>query len=147
MHHILKPGNWWTCVSQWEFNLVHSTSYYPQGNGLAESSNKILVRIIRKLLDNNKKSWDSKLKFSLWAHRVLQLQLFPKFFKILDPPFDFIFPRIVWIPELYFCSATNLDFLRLNWGQLFSFISKVEWSKTAFLSSQCFWLWTLFLNT
>jgi hypothetical protein len=50
--------------------LVHSTSYYPQGNGLAESSNKSLVRIIRKLLEENQKSWDSKLKFSLWADRV-----------------------------------------------------------------------------
>ena len=50
--------------------LVHSTSYYPQGNGLVESSNKILVRIIRKLLENNQKSWDSKLKFSLWTDRI-----------------------------------------------------------------------------
>ena len=50
--------------------LVHSTSYYPQGNGLVESSNKILVRIIRKLLETNKKSWDSELKFSLWADSV-----------------------------------------------------------------------------
>ena len=50
--------------------LVHSTSYYPQGNGLAESSNKSLVRIIRKLLETNKKSWDSKLKFGLWADKV-----------------------------------------------------------------------------
>ena len=33
--------------------VVHSTSYYPQGNGLAKSSNKILVRIIRKLLETN----------------------------------------------------------------------------------------------
>ena len=50
--------------------LVHSTSYYPQGNGLAESSNKSLVRIIRKLLETNQKSWDSKIKFALWADRV-----------------------------------------------------------------------------
>jgi hypothetical protein len=50
--------------------LVHSTSYYPQGNGLAESSNKSLVRIIKKLLEQNTKGWDSKLKFSLWADRV-----------------------------------------------------------------------------
>eukprot|EP00253_Pinus_taeda_P024838 PITA_24838 len=50
--------------------LVHSTSYYPQGNGLAESSNKSLVRIIKKLLEDNKRSWDSKLKFALWADRV-----------------------------------------------------------------------------
>ena len=50
--------------------LVHSTSYYPQGNGLAESSNKSLARIIRKLLETNQKRWDSKLKFSLWDDRV-----------------------------------------------------------------------------
>ena len=36
----------------------------------AESSNKILIKIIRKLLEENKKNWDSKLKFSLWADRV-----------------------------------------------------------------------------
>jgi len=50
--------------------LVHSTSYYPQGNGLAESSNKSLIRIIKKLLEDNKKNWDSKLKYALWANRV-----------------------------------------------------------------------------
>jgi hypothetical protein len=50
--------------------LVHSTSYYPQGNGLAESSNKSLVRIIKKLLEQNTRGWDSKLKFALWADRV-----------------------------------------------------------------------------
>eukprot|EP00253_Pinus_taeda_P024330 PITA_24330 len=50
--------------------LVHSTSYYPQGNGLAESSNKSLIRIIKKLLEDNKKNWDSKLKYVLWADRV-----------------------------------------------------------------------------
>jgi len=34
--------------------LVHSTSYYPQGNGLAESSNKSLIRIIKKMLEATK---------------------------------------------------------------------------------------------
>jgi transposase InsO family protein len=51
-------------------HLVHSTAYYPQGNGLAEPSNKSLVRIIRKLLEENQRSWDSKLKFALWDDRV-----------------------------------------------------------------------------
>ena len=44
--------------------------YYPQGNSLAESSNKSLVRIIKKLLSENKKSWDSKLVYALWVDRV-----------------------------------------------------------------------------
>jgi hypothetical protein len=50
--------------------LNHSTPYYLQGNGLEESSNKSLVNIIKRLLEDNKKAWDSKLKFSLWADRV-----------------------------------------------------------------------------
>jgi hypothetical protein len=50
--------------------LIHSTPYYTQGNGLVESSNKSLVKIIRNLLEDNKKSWDSKFKFSLWVDKV-----------------------------------------------------------------------------
>jgi hypothetical protein len=50
--------------------LGHSTAYYPQGNGLAESSNKTLVNIIKKTLQENKKSWHNKLVFALWADRL-----------------------------------------------------------------------------
>jgi hypothetical protein len=55
---------------QFQIALIHSTPYYPQGNGLAESSNKSLIKLIKKLLEDNKRAWDSKLKFSLWADRV-----------------------------------------------------------------------------
>jgi hypothetical protein len=51
-------------------SLIHSTPYYPQGNGLVDYSNKILIKIIKRLLEDNKKSWDSKLKFSMWDDRV-----------------------------------------------------------------------------
>jgi transposase InsO family protein len=51
-------------------SLIHSTPYYPQGNGLAESSNKSLINIIKRLLEDTKKAWDSKLKIFLWANRV-----------------------------------------------------------------------------
>ena len=51
-------------------NLKQSTPYYPQGNGLAESSNKNIVNNIKKMLFENKRSWDTKLKFSLWANRL-----------------------------------------------------------------------------
>jgi hypothetical protein len=55
---------------QYHISLGHSTAYYPQGNGLAESSNKSLVRIIKKLLQENKKTWHLKLKYALWADRI-----------------------------------------------------------------------------
>jgi transposase InsO family protein len=58
------------CFEQYGITLVHYTPYYPQGNGLEESSNKSLINIINRLLEDNKKAWDSNLKFSLWADRV-----------------------------------------------------------------------------
>jgi transposase InsO family protein len=50
---------------QFEISLIHSTPYYPQGNGLAESSNKSLIKLIKRLLEENKRAWYSKLKFAL----------------------------------------------------------------------------------
>ena len=55
---------------RYQITLGHSTAYYPQGNGLAESSNKSLVTIIKKLLEENKKSWHNKLVHTLWADRL-----------------------------------------------------------------------------
>ena len=59
-----------TFCEQFKISLIHSTPYYPQGNGLAEYSNKILIKLIKRLLEDNKRAWDSKLQFSLWANRV-----------------------------------------------------------------------------
>jgi transposase InsO family protein len=47
--------------------LSHSSNYYPQGNGLAESSNKNLTNIIKKTMGENKRRWDSQLKNALKA--------------------------------------------------------------------------------
>jgi transposase InsO family protein len=50
--------------------LSHSSNYYPQGNGLAESSNKNLMNIVKKIVGENKKAWDSKIKYALWEDRI-----------------------------------------------------------------------------
>ena len=55
-----------------KYNIVlgHSTTYYPQGNGLAKSSNKLLKNIVKKMLEANKRNWHRKLINALWADRV-----------------------------------------------------------------------------
>jgi hypothetical protein len=50
--------------------LGHSTTYYPQGKRLAESSNKILVNIIKKVLDENKRFWHVHLKYALRENHI-----------------------------------------------------------------------------
>jgi transposase InsO family protein len=49
---------------KYEIVLSHSSNYYPQGNGLAESSNKNLMNIVKKIVGENKKAWDSKIKYA-----------------------------------------------------------------------------------
>jgi transposase InsO family protein len=50
--------------------LSHSSNYYPQCNGLAESNNKNLMNILKKTMGDNKRSRDNKIKFALWADRI-----------------------------------------------------------------------------
>ena len=50
--------------------MHYSTNYYPQGNGLAESTNKNLIRILRKIVIENQRSWHLALPNALWANRV-----------------------------------------------------------------------------
>ena len=50
--------------------LSHSSNYYPQGNGLAESSNKNLIKLLKRMVGENKTSWDTRLKYALWEDRT-----------------------------------------------------------------------------
>jgi hypothetical protein len=54
---------------RYNINLAHSTPYYPKGKMLAKSSNESLIRIIKKLLVENKRGWNSKLKYGLWVDK------------------------------------------------------------------------------
>lgn len=58
---------------QWAFEykivLKYSSNYYPQGNGIVESTNKNLLEVIKRLLECNPRDWYTQLKFSLWADR------------------------------------------------------------------------------
>ncbi|XP_057834931.2 uncharacterized protein LOC131045360 [Cryptomeria japonica] len=50
--------------------LSYSSPYHPQGNGQAKSSNNFFLKIIKRILGNNKKAWDLKLVLAVWANRV-----------------------------------------------------------------------------
>jgi hypothetical protein len=47
--------------------LSHSSNYYPQGNGLVESNKKNIMNILKKIIGENKKGWDNKIMYALWA--------------------------------------------------------------------------------
>ncbi len=52
---------------------VNSTTYYPQGNGLVESTNKFIVNLIIKLMNENKKNQTNiYLLYFSFVHNNLQ---------------------------------------------------------------------------
>ena len=62
-------------LTEW-YSISHmiSTPYYPKGNGRAEASNKILLKILGKMAKENGKGWKEELFTALWAHRTAKSQ-------------------------------------------------------------------------
>lgn len=87
-----------------KFNIIVglSTTYYPQGNGLAESSNKTMVRVIKKTITKKQRNLDCQLKFSLWDNHVT-----PKTF-VGKSPFELVYGKVVVFPIQLAMSVAKL---------------------------------------
>jgi hypothetical protein len=47
--------------------MEQPSNYYPQGNGLVESTNKTLIKILKKIIDKNQRNWHLKLTDVFWS--------------------------------------------------------------------------------
>ena len=50
--------------------MLNSSPYYAQANGQADSSNKILIKLVKKKIEENPRRWHEVLSEALWAHRI-----------------------------------------------------------------------------
>lgn len=75
------------------FKLKYSTNYYSQGNGLAESTKKSLIRIIKQTVDQNQKNWHKFLRFALWENRITEKA------SIGTSPLNLVYGKEVVIPS------------------------------------------------
>src|SRR5690606_606899 len=64
----------------------------PQGNGLAESTNKNLIKIIKRTIEENHKNWHKSLVFALWADRITQKA------SIGTSPFNLVYGKEAVVP-------------------------------------------------
>ena len=55
-----------------DYQIHHGTStrYYPQGNGKVEAFNKIIVKILSKVVHEYATGWHEYLPLALWAYRT-----------------------------------------------------------------------------
>jgi transposase InsO family protein len=89
---VFRSTELMTFCSQYNITLAHSANYYPHGNGLVESNNKNLIDIIRKVVGENKRSWDDCLKFALWADHITKKHATSK------SPFELVYGLDVVLP-------------------------------------------------
>jgi hypothetical protein len=53
-----------------KIKLLSSSPYYTQANGQTESSNKTLIKLIKKKIEEDPKRWHNVLSGALWAHHI-----------------------------------------------------------------------------
>jgi hypothetical protein len=83
-----------------KIKLLSSSPYYTQANGQAESSNKTLIKLIKKKIEENPKRWHEVLSEELWAHHI------SKHSATKVTPFELVYRQEVILPV-----AVNLDAL------------------------------------
>jgi hypothetical protein len=85
-----------------KIKLLSSSLYYAQANGQAESSNKTLIKLIKKKIEENPKRWHEVLSKALWTHRI------SKHSATKVTPFELVYGKEVVLPV-----EVNLDALRI----------------------------------
>jgi hypothetical protein len=72
--------------------IKYSANYYPQGNDVAESTNKNLVRILKKMVIDNQINRHNQIHNAPWADRVTPKEVvgnssyFLSLWTIIHPP-------------------------------------------------------------
>jgi transposase InsO family protein len=54
----------------YKIKFLNSSPYYAQANGQVKSSNKTLIKLIKKKIEENPRRWYEVLSKALWAHRI-----------------------------------------------------------------------------
>ncbi|XP_075481230.1 uncharacterized protein LOC142521943 [Primulina tabacum] len=60
-------------AADYVIRLISSSPYYPQANGQAEASNKVLIKILQKMIEEILRDRPRLLFETLWANRTLKM--------------------------------------------------------------------------
>jgi hypothetical protein len=87
--------------------IKYSANYYPQGNNVAESTNKNLIRILKKTVTNNQINWHNQLHNALWADRFMPKEAIGNSPYFLFYRQESILPNGLYLPSLQLAQDSN----------------------------------------
>jgi hypothetical protein len=85
-----------------KIKLLSSSPYYAHANGQAESSNKTLIKLIKKKIEESPKRWHEVWLEALWTHHI------SKHSATKLTPFELVYGQETILPV-----EVNLDALRI----------------------------------
>src|SRR5579859_4769997 len=88
-------------AESYKIRMLNSSPYYAQASGQAESSNKILIKLIKKKIEDKPKRWHEVLSEALWAHRI------SRYGATKVTPFELVYGQEAMLPV-----EVNLDAYR-----------------------------------
>jgi hypothetical protein len=89
-------------AESYKIKILNSSSYYTQANGQDKSSNKILIKLIKRKIEENLRRWHEVLSEALWAHRI------SRYGATKVTPFELVYGQ-----EVVLLVEVNLDAYRL----------------------------------
>jgi hypothetical protein len=108
-------------------------------NGQVDSSNKSILKIIRIILDRNKKSWDSKLRMVAWADRItVKKEIGKSHFKLVYGTQERISLQNI-LPAYNFILQEDLDIPKWKklWNNWQSWMNSKNWLKNRIQNYSC----------
>jgi len=87
--------------------IKYSANYYPQGNDVAESTNKNLVRILKKMVTDNQRNWHNQVHNALWADRDTLKEVVGNSPYFLVYGHESILPNELYLPSLQLAQDSN----------------------------------------
>jgi len=90
----------------YKVKLLNSSPYYAQDNGQAESSNKVIINLIKKKIADHPRCWHEVLSEALRAHRISKHSATKVF------PFELVYGQDAVLPvevnlDAYRCAKQN----------------------------------------
>jgi hypothetical protein len=89
-------------AESYKIKLLNSSAYYAQANSQAESSNRTLIKLIKKKIEDNPRRWHEVLSEALRAHHI------SRHGATKVTPFDLVYGQEAVLPV-----KVNLDAYRL----------------------------------
>ena len=93
----------------YDIQLAKSTPFYAQANGQTESSNKVLINILEKMLEDNPRNWHKVLSETLWAYRTSKRDSIRVSPYSLTYGHDIVLPMEVVVPSLRVSRQNGLN--------------------------------------